>query len=145
METVPLKICKDCGKPKPYSAFYVMLQYRDGRQPYCKECILTRQREWRTDNPKLAHLQNKRNRLKRNYDLSIEAYTAMLQVQFYCCAGCGEKFDVSISNKSPCIDHDHKTNMVRELLCRRCNHVLRADVTAELLNKLAAYLRKHDK
>lgn len=42
----------------------------------------------------------------------------MLKLQDYRCAICGKKF----TKKNPaCIDHDHSTNKVRSLLCKKCN------------------------
>ena len=45
--------------------------------------------------------------------------------------------------KALCIDHDHKTNNVRGLLCNLCNRaigLLQDD--PELIDKAAAYIRK---
>jgi hypothetical protein len=39
-------------------------------------------------------------------------------------------------------DHDHRTGEARGLLCHQCNRGLRDWVTAEWLDKAAAYLRK---
>ena len=44
------------------------------------------------------------------------------------------------------IDHDHDTGAIRMLLCRNCNHCLGAAKDSPvLLDKMAAYLRKHGK
>jgi DNA-directed RNA polymerase subunit RPC12/RpoP len=82
--------------------------------------------------------------LKREYGLTIEAYTAMLQLQFYKCAACGDKFDPEIIKGKVCVDHDHKTGKLRELLCHRCNVTLgNVNDEVERLEKLIAYLKKH--
>lgn len=50
------------------------------------------------------------------YGLEWDQYQAMLQAQSGRCAICNVVMD-----GTPCIDHDHETNAVRGLLCKRCN------------------------
>ena len=56
---------------------------------------------------------------KRHYDnyvgLSFEVYQEMIAAQGSRCAVCRKKSDVLD------VDHDHKSGVVRGLLCRRCN------------------------
>jgi hypothetical protein len=43
-----------------------------------------------------------------------------------------------------CVDHDHKTGKVRQLLCRNCNMVLgQVGDNANLLEEMIKYLQKH--
>jgi hypothetical protein len=84
----------------------------------------------------------RRHNLKRNYDMSLEAYGAMLNAQGGVCAicksaspGCHPNFHV---------DHDHTTGAVRALLCFECNRGLGAfKDKPELLLKAVAYLQKY--
>jgi hypothetical protein len=55
------------------------------------------------------------------YGLSKDEYDAILLRQNGACAICLKLF-----TKTPHVDHDHKTNKVRGLLCLRCNHLLGA-------------------
>ena len=56
---------------------------------------------------------------RRRYGLSADAFKALRVVQNFCCAMCGEKFlDDSFRIK---VDHNHKTGVVRGLLCLSCN------------------------
>lgn len=77
-----------------------------------------------------------RARVKSTYGLTPEDYAALLSAQDGACAGCGGKRGYRLS-----VDHDHATGLVRGLLCRRCNKVLR-DVrdSRALLFTLALYL-----
>lgn len=61
-----------------------------------------------------------RSRVRRTYGLTPEGYARLLAYQGGVCAGCGAKRSYRLN-----VDHDHKTGLVRGLLCRRCNKVLR--------------------
>lgn len=54
-----------------------------------------------------------RARRLRKYSLSETEYTRLLETQGWVCAICG--------GEPNAVDHDHKTNAVRGLLCRNCN------------------------
>jgi hypothetical protein len=56
------------------------------------------------------------DKLKQVYGLSTADYNAMLRRQNGACAICRQK-----SAERLCVDHCHKTNRVRGLLCRKCN------------------------
>jgi hypothetical protein len=52
--------------------------------------------------------------LKRKYGIDLEKYNQLLEEQFGLCAICLEE-------KPLHVDHDHKTGIVRGLLCSNCN------------------------
>jgi hypothetical protein len=54
--------------------------------------------------------------LKSRYGISREDYAAMLDRQRGVCVIC-----LQVVNEKLCVDHDHKTRKVRDLLCTRCN------------------------
>ena len=74
-------------------------------------------RKWRAANPE----KSKNNYLKKCYGITLEQYNEMLIKQNGVCAICCEK-DPNFDNLA--VDHDHKTNKVRGLLCHLCNRAL---------------------
>lgn len=78
---------------------------------------------------------------EKKYNVSREEYEKRLQSQSGVCAIC----------KQPCklgtrltIDHNHSTNQIRDLLCRRCNAVLGLiEEDKELLCTMIDYLERH--
>ena len=61
-----------------------------------------------------------RNRSLVNlYDITLEEYSLLLENQNHKCAICG--VDKCPSGRSLAVDHDHKTNKIRGLLCQNCN------------------------
>ena len=66
----------------------------------------------------------------------------MYDVQNGVCAICKKSGDGKW--KKLCVDHDHKTGKVRQLLCRRCNMILgQAYDDSGLLADMIAYLNRH--
>jgi hypothetical protein len=88
--------------------------------------------------------------LKRDYGLSLEAYSSMLVKQNGLCAICGTPNGSERSNnngrKVLAVDHDHKTGVVRGLLCSLCNQALGLLLEdPELFRKAAEYLELHSR
>lgn len=87
-----------------------------------------------------ANPQIKRNEaLRRKFGLTRKQYDAMLAKQAGCCALCFEVLE------KPFVDHNHKTGVVREILCSRCNAAIgmaREDIP--LLHRIIKYLEKHN-
>jgi hypothetical protein len=80
--------------------------------------------------------------LKSAYGLSLEQYNSMLSSQGDRCAVCGLPKSESKINFS--VDHDHKTERVRGILCHYCNTalgLLRDSI--ETVDNLHKYLLKH--
>lgn len=74
--------------------------------------------------------------IKRRYKLTMQAHRDFLKRHRYRCGICKTTDDI-------CIDHDHKTDELRGLLCRRCNLALgifKDDV--KLLRAALAYLAR---
>lgn len=84
---------------------------------------------------------HRKSNLKRLYNITPEAYDAMFAAQNGKCAICLR--DRSGFQKPFVVDHDHKTNVARALLCPACNTAigLFGDNPATL-EKAAIYLRK---
>jgi len=81
--------------------------------------------------------------LKSKYGLSLSDYEKMLSEQNTRCLICGVVFgSYPETLTKPCIDHNHKTKMVRGILCTLCNTgVGMFKDSASNLTKAAAYIR----
>jgi hypothetical protein len=66
--------------------------------------------------------KNRNRRLIQNYGMNNEDYEKLLELQHFCCAGCGTHQNEL--EKKLNVDHDHKTGIVRGLLCGNCNRAL---------------------
>jgi hypothetical protein len=113
---------------------------------YCKTHDPALQREYRKANPN----QFKGYYLKRDYGISLEAYSAMLVKQGGLCAICGTPNGSERSNnngrKVLAVDHDHKTGAIRGLLCSLCNQALGLLLeNPEFFRKAADYLERCSK
>lgn len=79
----------------------------------------------------------KNDRLQRLYGISIEEYYEILEIQDGVCAICG----VPPSDKRLAVDHCHTLNIIRGLLCDRCNTTLgKCNDDVLLLRKMIDYL-----
>lgn len=85
----------------------------------------------------------------RVYGIEYEDYERLLKEQNHVCAIC-KKEETSLFWKTPgkikrlSVDHDHKTNKVRGLLCWKCNSVLgRLEESSEWFQSMIEYLNKH--
>ena|SRR3990167_6756640 len=136
-----MRCCSKCGEEKAIIAF------SKTSPGVCRVCYNQRKKTWRLANPlkqknseqkwmssltnkeihKLAmsrwYQQNKKKlkqsarkaHLAREYGLSEEDYERMYVEQGGKCVIC------SGWQNRLCVDHDHQTGRVRQLLCRRCN------------------------
>jgi hypothetical protein len=76
-------------------------------------------------------------RIKKIYGLTKETYLQMVAVQKSACKLCGNKVENHFNLH---IDHCHKTNIVRGLLCGKCNQGIGLlNHSPELLRKAAGY------
>lgn len=116
------KRCTKCGEVKKIDDFYPDKRTRDGRGSHCRPC---------------ADSAQSLRRLRRLYGLSPEQYGEMFARQAGRCPICNER-------RVLVVDHCHKTDKVRALLCDRCNRLLGvADDDIELLQAAIRFLRKH--
>jgi hypothetical protein len=82
-----------------------------------------------------------KSKLKRKYSMTLEQYNQLLKAQSGQCATCPSKPQTRRLN----VDHNHKTNKIRGLLCFSCNYTIGflKDDPARF-ESIAAYLRKND-
>lgn len=89
------------------------------------------------------------NRFKHRclkFGITMEIYKEMFDAQNGVCKICSQS-EIRTYQGEPmmlCIDHDHKTNKVRSLLCSRCNTSIgKMEESVELLEKAIQYLKDH--
>lgn len=160
-------ICCSCKFDKPDEEFAA----RDGgkrRHTRCKECQKEyRQTYWQKNSHKYAdrywtnhehhkaecrrryHASDKkiasektwRNKLKREFGITVEQYNLMLESQGGVCYLCRNP---DPDGKKLAVDHCHTHGNIRGLLCRACNTgigLLRD--SPELLRRAADYIETH--
>lgn len=108
------------------------------RKSYPKDRLkrMARAKKWYHSNKVRVHLRG----IAKKFGISEEEYAAMMERQKGLCAICGKhpKF------RNLAADHSHVTGQNRELLCTTCNAGLGQFYDSpELLEKAAAYLRRH--
>ena len=136
--------CNKCGEVKPLTDFYKTGRKtdknKDNRHYTCKECTKARVKAAHAANPDKA----REAFMRRNYGIGIDEYDAMLERQGSKCACCGTEEPRGKHNVF-CVDHDHVTGKVRELLCKDCNIVLGIiNDSPEHLMRLIQYIARHE-
>ena len=134
-----MKKCRVCHQQKSKTDFYKCGRKGgnpEARHTECKECAKARvkaRHEADPDKARDAHL-------KRTYGISLADFNRMVLSQGNKCACCGTnepggRFD------QWCVDHDHVTGKVRELLCKDCNIILGlVEDSPEHLQRLINYI-----
>ena len=79
-----------------------------------KESILARNKKYNKENPD----KRKSAILKYEYGITLDQYNEMFRAQEGKCAIC-QRHQNELT-RTLCVDHDHKTNKVRALLCLTC-------------------------
>jgi hypothetical protein len=131
-----MKQCGACKEIKALSEFNRDKGFKDGLRKNCKVCVNKRRNELMTkDKYRNRHLQ-------RTYGITTEIYNEMFNEQDGKCSIC-LRHQSELKHKLH-VDHCHKTNKVRSLLCFNCNQALgNVSDSIERLNKAIDYLRKH--
>jgi hypothetical protein len=79
----------------------------------------------------------------RKYNMSPKGFHKMMRKQNDQCAVCDVELEVGSEdkNKEPQVDHDHKTDVVRGILCLNCNTGIgKFKDSPELCKRAAKYL-----
>ena len=133
--------CRSCGHEKNILAGF----YRARKDPtlpssYSYECKICARA--RTSNRSPEQKERMRDlHYQRKYGISLSQYNLMLEEQDFKCRSCGEPHVEGHRNTTLAVDHDHNTNEVRGLLCRRCNMVLgEVGDNIQTLRNMVAYL-----
>ncbi len=118
--------CRDWKEPSKFSRNKSQLT---GLNYACKSCMRKDSRKYN---------------LPAKYGITVERFAEMLLSQDGKCACCFKQFDVEgKSFDRPCVDHNHTSGQVRDLLCGRCN-LAAGNVldSSKFADNLSAYLRK---
>jgi murein L,D-transpeptidase YafK len=150
-----MKECKRCGKTKALSEFYKALH----KEARCRKCVseMRKQTYLRDREKTLKRVAKYRNeypekirdtKLKQAYGVGINYFNAKLKEQGGVCGGCRR----SVKNiwrgqeVNMALDHDHKTNKPRGVLCMKCNRALGLlEENQEFILSLLEYIRKYQK
>ena len=132
--------CYRCKATKPLTEFYGDPAKSGGRNYECKECTKARVAASNKANP-----DKQRDRhLRRSYGITLAQFNRMVLAQGSTCACCGTDKPGGKHNQW-CVDHDHLTGAVRELLCKDCNIVLGiVQDCPEHLHQMMTYIVKHN-
>jgi len=85
-------------------------------------------------------LSTKGRQLRIKFNISIEEYNQLLDLQNYKCAICQDECP---TGRQLAVDHNHRTGKVRGLLCMECNIGLgKFKDSDDLLIKAISYLEK---
>lgn len=143
------KVCPRCQQELPFSAFTPSKYTATGVQGYCRACTNQRNRERRRPRTPEQSRTARDAQLRRDYGITHAQYEWILAGQGGVCAIC-RKPETKIGGrhgKTPlrlAVDHDHRTGLVRELLCADCNRALGClGEDIEIAKRLLAYLKKH--
>ena len=156
-----MKICKTCKLEKPETEFYRQNSPYKKSHSNCKKCENIASVKYRRDRKKIDPVykerimayQRKRDwtkHLKIKYGIDGKQYHQLLENQKGVCAICGQPENrknnyrlngLNFTRLS--VDHDHITDLVRGLLCYRCNAGLGLFMDdVNLLSKAISYLTK---
>lgn len=141
------KYCLKCDTNKDVSEFGKDKNRRDGLNFYCRECVAKSAAQYlKTEKGKKANRRSKRkyrktekgkkaikryeegkgkltqqrNRLRRDFGITLRQYDEMFENQNGVCAVCS---NISVNERGYrlAVDHDHETGKIRGLLCNQCN------------------------
>lgn len=171
-----MKKCYLCQKLLPTASYYANRSKKDGMATECKSCNKVKNSkryykyrekyllEMKENYQKRKHLVSKANKNRRKSDpdyfknnklrsefgIGLIEYRALSQTQKYRCAICGSKETVIDKRtgqpRSLAVDHCHKTDKVRGLLCMGCNQGIgNMKESVEILSSASKYLLRHKK
>jgi hypothetical protein len=153
------RVCTKCRRFKLWELFPIDLANTYGHRPCCKRCAAKASAKWKketdyyntnrttilkykkaTYNP----VKKKAYDLLNKYGITLHEFRAMLKRQKYACKLCRRRL-VSLAKtrtNEAVVDHCHKTNTVRGLLCHSCNRALGLlKDNPRLLLRAAKYVR----
>lgn len=154
------KICTRCKKDLLISEYYPLRPAKNGDMVYfsrCKICCGEVSKEKRASltkeekqyiyqrSKKLRGHKFKGYALKHKYNMSYNDLIIMYEEQNKKCYICNKEIAFNGNSGGLRVDHCHRTNKVRKLLCHLCNSLLgSAQEKIEILENAIKYLKEHD-
>ena len=136
-----MKECSKCKELLSLDNFWKRKESPDGLHKQCKKCRSNCTNSWKRKEKDVMAKARRKSHLKIKYNLSVEDYNKMFLQQDGCCAICNKH--QSLLNKKLFVDHCHKTEKVRKLLCYSCNTLLgMAKDNIDILNTAIQYLHE---
>lgn len=117
-------------------------KYLNSRRWICKSCTTIKRKQY-GKRPYVWN-KNKERYMMHQYGIDMKQYNIMFELQHGLCAICKMQETKLYNGQITllAVDHDHKTNKVRGLLCHECNTGLGMfSDNIELLNNAILYLQ----
>lgn len=114
----------------------------------CEICVRARKKsdEKRRSNPAIVIGEKERGWSRIGIrGFNFDRFKEMYESQNGKCSICGDPISLRSDKKSDVaqVDHDHRTGVVRALLCHNCNKMIGCGRNSENLMAGAAYLERH--
>lgn len=110
-----MKTCTKCKEIKEIDYFYKDSQKSTGISSICKKCSNEKRKIWNFNNKEKRRFIS----LQSATGITKKQYLDILKLQENKCAICNISFlDL---NKNLSVDHCHNSNLIRGLLCTKCN------------------------
>lgn len=121
--------CSKCREWKSPTEFNKSKAQKSGLSYACRSCMRADVRKYN---------------LPAKYGITAAQFAEKLLAQGGKCACCGVQFKFEgLKADRPCVDHNHITKEVRDLLCGRCNLAAgNVGDSSSRAEQLAAYLKK---
>lgn len=122
-------LCIVCHTWKHLGDFYKDKSAANGRASKCKPC---------------CNLLNRHKKRYKRYGLTRQQFEEKFEAQNGQCAACEVELELEgRRTRSPCVDHNHSTGEIRDILCTRCNLAAgNLKDCSERARKLMNYLKK---
>src|SRR5215471_11648820 len=111
VDGIKVKLCLQCKEFKPLNHFNSVIKASVKKRPRCKNCEYKNHWDYIKTIRRPLHLKN-------SYGITTEQYTELYNKQEGKCKICNRWREVLS------IDHCHKTNKIRGLICKECNMAL---------------------
>ena len=112
---------------------------------WCKSCTNEYAKQLYHKSDKTVH----RDRwLKRTHGITYDEFKTKLENQNHKCSICfkaiGERQSRQHMKNVACVDHNHTTGKIRDLLCNECNWALGlVEENTDVLNNMIKYVERH--